>query len=100
MQPFAVEEWQYRLRGHLVGVGYVDPLPHSLSAIYFFHDPNVRERSLGTFNVMSVLESARQRGLEFVYLGYFVEGCRSLEYKARFTPNEVRDPIGNWVHYR
>ena len=49
---------------------------------------------------MSVLESARQRGLEFVYLGYFVEGCRSLEYKARFTPNEVRDPIGNWVHYR
>jgi len=96
-QPFAVEEWQYHLGERLVGVGYVDPLPGGLSAIYYFHEPVLRERSLGTYNVLRVLDSARQRGLSHVHLGYYVDGCRSLEYKGRFTPNEVRTSSGNWV---
>ena len=86
--PFPVEEWCYYLGGRLVGVGYVDAVPDGLSAIYFFHDPDERERSLGTFNVLSVIAAARDRGLPFVYLGFFVEGCGSLEYKAKFRPNE------------
>lgn len=94
IQPFRVEEWQYRIEGRLVGVGYVDPLPRSLSAIYFYHEPEERQRSLGTFNVLSVIESAKRRGLEHAYLGYYVEGCRSLEYKARFTPNEILENDG------
>jgi len=95
-QPFRVEEWQYRIEGRLVGVGYVDPLPQGLSAIYFFHEPEERGRSLGTFNVLKVIESAQLRKLPYVHLGYFVEGCRSLEYKGRFVPNEVRSASGLW----
>jgi arginine-tRNA-protein transferase len=88
--PIATEEWQYTLAdGRLAGVGYIDQLDDGLSAIYFFHDPDERRRSLGTFNVLSVIDEARRRGLTFVYLGYYVEGCRSLEYKARFRPYEV-----------
>ena len=67
-----------------------------MSAIYFFYDPDDRHRSLGTFNVLSVIEQARQRGLSQVYLGYYVEGCRSLEYKARFGPSEILGPDGTW----
>ncbi len=96
-QPFPVEEWQYRLSGRLVGVGYVDPLPQGLSAIYFFHEPELRSRSLGTFNVLKVIESAQSRKLPYVHLGFFVEGCRSLEYKGRFEPNEVRQSDGRWT---
>ena len=91
--PFAVEEWQYRLEGKLVGVGYVDVVPNGLSAIYFIYDPEFRNRSLGTFNALSVIQSTRQRQKPFAYLGYYVEGCRSLEYKARFRPNEVYDGV-------
>jgi hypothetical protein len=89
--PIPTEEWRYRLGRKLVGVGYVDPLPNGLSAIYFFHDPGERRRSLGTFNVLCVIREAAARGLEHVFLGYYVEGCRSLEYKARFRPNEILD---------
>ncbi|MDB5309843.1 MAG: arginyl-tRNA-protein transferase [Gemmataceae bacterium] len=98
--PFVTQEWCYYLGDQLVGVGYVDRLPEGLSAIYFFYDPAERDRSLGTFNVLSVIRAAAGWGLPHVYLGYYVEGCRSLEYKARFGPNEVLGPAGEWGPFR
>ena len=94
--PFPIEEWRYFVEGRLAGVGYVDVLPDALSAIYFFYDPDERRRSLGTFNVLSIIDQARRRELPQVYLGYYVEGCRSVEYKARFGPNEVLRADGTW----
>ena len=73
---------------NLVGVGYVDVLPTAMSAIYFFYEPAERQRSLGTWNVLRIIEEAARRRLPHVYLGYFVGGCRSLAYKACFVPNE------------
>ena len=94
--PFATEEWCYRVDDRLVGVGYVDRLAVGLSAIYFFHDPAERRRSLGVFNVLSVIRAAVDAGLPHAYLGFHVEGCRSLEYKAKYRPNERLDPDGRW----
>jgi arginine-tRNA-protein transferase len=94
--PFPTQEWRYYLGDKLVGVGYVDRVPGGLSAIYFFHDPDERHRSLGTFNVLSVIRKSAAYGLPHVYLGYYVRGCRSLEYKARFRPHEVLGPDGQW----
>ena len=93
--PFRTEEWTYWIGDRLVGVGYVDALAEGLSAIYFFHDPREHRRSLGTFNILKVIEAAGRRDLPQVYLGYYVEGCRSLEYKARFRPNEILSD-GRW----
>ncbi len=120
-QPFAVEEWCYYRDDRLVGVGYVDHLPGvaareppdrlplnllnepatpslagGLSAIYFVYDPDERERSLGTWNVLCTIEQARRRGLPYVYLGYYVEGCGSMAYKMRFAPNQLRQQDGAW----
>jgi arginine-tRNA-protein transferase len=112
-QPFPVEEWCYYLGDRLIGVGYVDVLPSApgqtddgeplrggLSAIYFFYDPDEKARSLGTWNVLSVLDETARRGLPFTYLGYYVEGCRSLEYKGRFVPNQLRGADGVWRNFR
>jgi arginine-tRNA-protein transferase len=98
--PFPTEEWSYYVGHDLVGVGYVDVLPASLSAIYFFYEPDERWRSLGTYNVLNVVDQARQRRLPHVYLGYYVAGCRSMEYKATFRPNEVLGPDGQWRTHR
>ena len=87
--PFPTEEWSYWIGDRLLGVGYVDVLAEGLSAIYFFHDPREHKRSLGTLNILHMIDAAGRRGLSHVYLGYYVKGCRSLEYKARFRPNEV-----------
>jgi arginine-tRNA-protein transferase len=94
--PFPTEEWSYFLDDRLIAVGYVDAMAEGLSAIYFYWDPAERQRSLGTFNILTMIQAARERGLPHVYLGYYVEGCRSLEYKARFRPNEVIGPDGRW----
>jgi arginine-tRNA-protein transferase len=67
-----------------------------LSAIYFYYDPDERRRSLGTWNVLCLIDEAARRGLPYVYLGYHVAGCRSLEYKVNFRPNQRRDDDGVW----
>lgn len=98
--PFPTEEWRYTIDGRLVGVGYVDRVPEALSAIYFYYDPDHRSRSLGIYNVLAILDRARLLDLPYVYLGYYVEGCRSLAYKAAFQPNEVLNAAGAWVPFR
>jgi arginine-tRNA-protein transferase len=98
--PFATEEWRYTIGDRLIGVGYVDRLPQALSAIYFYWDPDERTRSLGTYNVLSIIERARTLGTPHVYLGYYVEGCQSLSYKATFQPNEVLGRDGSWIPFR
>lgn len=94
--PFPIEEWTYVDRDRLIGVGYVDALAEGLSGIYFYWDPTEGKRSLGTFNVLNLIASAGARALPHAYLGYYVRGCRSLEYKARFQPCELLQN-GRWV---
>ncbi len=98
--PFRTEEWCYYFKDRLVGVGYVDSLPASMSAIYFFYDPEFRGRSLGTWNVLCMLDEAARRKMPFVYLGYFVTDCQSLAYKADFVPNQIRGTDGIWRDFR
>jgi arginine-tRNA-protein transferase len=95
--PFPSEQWRYyRNQQKLVGVGHVDALPAGLSAIYFVHDPDLAMHSLGIWNVLQLIAEARRRGLPHVYLGYWVAGCQSLAYKARFGPYEILGPDGAW----
>jgi arginine-tRNA-protein transferase len=94
--PSFTEEWDFFLGNYLVGVGYVDRLPHSMSAIYFFYEPKIRDRSLGTFNVLALLRECARHNLPYLYLGYYVQGCRSLEYKGNFKPNQALDADGVW----
>ncbi len=99
LNPVPTQEWCYYRGGKLKGVGYVDVLPESLSAVYFFYDPDDRPRSPGTWNVLCIIDQARVFGLKHVYLGYYVSGCRSMAYKSCFRPNEVLGPNGAWRHF-
>ncbi len=94
--PFPTEEWCYYLGQRLVGVGYVDVLPGGLSAIYFYYDPDERGRSLGTWNVLGIIEKAAHKQVPHVYLGYYIADCPSMTYKSRFRPNEILGPDGRW----
>jgi arginine-tRNA-protein transferase len=73
----------------LVGVGLCDQTPSAWSAIFFFYHPDMADLGLGTANVVTQIEIARQRGIPYVYLGYRVTGCPSLRYKAAFHPHEL-----------
>ncbi len=73
----------------LVGVGLFDETPDALSAVYFFYDPDLRRDSLGVANVVALIEDAQAQEKPWMYLGYRVRGCESLEYKSGFLPHEL-----------
>jgi len=94
--PFPIQEWCHYLNNELIGVVYVDPLPDGFSAVYSFYSPEDSKRSLGTWMILAIVERARQLGLPYVYLGYYVKDCRSMKYKAKFLPHEIRGTDGVW----
>jgi leucyl-tRNA---protein transferase len=98
--PFPVEEWDYYVDDKLVAVSYIDHLEEGYSGIYFYHDPEFRDLSLGTWICLSLIEQAKLNGHPYVYFGYYIAGCRSMEYKGRFEPNQVLDADGEWKDFK
>ena len=74
--------------GPLVAVALSDRMSDGYSMVYSFFDPDMDERSLGTFMILDHVARARRAGLPHVYLGYWVEGSRKMDYKTRFRPQE------------
>ncbi len=74
--------------GDLIAVALTDRLSDGLSMVYSFYDPELMERSLGTFLILDHIERTRRIGLRYLYLGYWVEGSDKMAYKARFQPQE------------
>ncbi len=66
----------------------------ALSAVYTFFEPTLPERSLGTLAVLQQLAWARRDGRTHLYLGYWIEGHRKMDYKRRFRPLEAFDGRG------
>ena len=89
-------EFRYRLAGRLVGIAYVDESPLAFNSIYAFFAPDLGRRSLGTHDILVEIDEARRHGKDYLYLGYFVAGCLSMEYKAMFRPSE-RLLGGEWT---
>jgi arginine-tRNA-protein transferase len=79
----------------LVAVCLTDVLDDGLSLVYSFYDPDLAHTSLGTYMILDHVALARQVGLPYVYLGYWVPGSTKMGYKARFDALEIyRD--GAW----
>jgi arginyl-tRNA--protein-N-Asp/Glu arginylyltransferase len=80
--------------GSLLAVALTDVLSDGLSMVYSFFDPDADDRSLGTFMILDHIERAQAMGLDYVYLGYWVQGSRKMDYKGRFLPQERLLPTG------
>jgi arginyl-tRNA--protein-N-Asp/Glu arginylyltransferase len=88
-------EVRYTLGERLVAVSLLDVCARSLSSVYHFFDPDHARRSLGVFSVLAEIEQAKRIGVPFYYLGYWVQGSRTMQYKADYGPHELlRD--GRW----
>lgn len=76
-------------QGQLKCLATVDRLKDGLSAVYTIFDPTDTDRSYGCLAVLWQIEEAKRLGLDNVYLGYWIDGCRKMSYKARFHPLEA-----------
>ncbi|MBI1357759.1 MAG: arginyltransferase [Acidobacteria bacterium] len=98
-------QWMYYDGDELVGVALMDETPNSISLVYFFHDPEWRGYSPGTFSVLTQLDYAKQVGKKHAYPGYWIPANQSMAYKSRLRPFErlVRHPVDDekprWVRY-
>lgn len=89
-------EFEYRLHGRLVAVGIVDICSRSLSSVYAFYDPHHATRSLGTYSAIQEILFCQMHGIPFYYLGFLVDDCPSMSYKARFKPHEILSQSATW----
>ncbi len=94
---FLVGNWSHgrflelREDGELLAVAVTDRVPGALSAVYTFYDPAQEARGLGTLAILRQLEWARRDGHAHLYLGYWIDGHRKMDYKRRFRPLETFD---------
>ena len=75
----------------LIGVDLIDILDDGISSIYFYYDPEYPSLSLGTYSLLYQVELAKVLELPWIYLGYWVDGCKAFAYKPKFQPQEILD---------
>jgi leucyl-tRNA---protein transferase len=82
-------------RRELVAVCLTDVLSDGVSLVYSFFDPALSHHSLGAHIILDHIRIARESGLPYVYLGYWVPGSSKMDYKARYEPLEIYAD-GHW----
>lgn len=85
--------------GELAAVCLTDVFDDGVSMVYSFYDPDLTRQSLGTYVILDHVDIAREAGLPYVYLGYWVPGSAKMGYKAAFSGLEVYSN-GEWQKMR
>jgi len=82
--------------GPLIATALTDILSDGLSMVYSFFDPELSDRSLGTYMILDHIQRTKKQGLPYLYLGYWINGSKKMDYKARFKPQE-RLGLNGWM---
>jgi len=100
--PCGLYHQQYRIGGDfLIAVGVIDVLPTGLSSVYLFYHPSFSYElvALGKYAILKEIEFARDvLNVPYYYLGYYIESCQKMRYKADYKPTQILCPkYYNWV---
>lgn len=75
--------------GNLIGVSIIDIGKTWLNAVYFFFEPESSKRSLGTFNILNLVDLCKEHNIRQLYLGYWLKESPAMNYKAAFLPHHI-----------
>ncbi|RVT49084.1 arginyltransferase [Rheinheimera sediminis] len=82
----------------LVAVTVVDTTADAFSAVYTFYQTG-HTLAFGTLAILALIEQAKIENINFVYLGYYIQHCQKMNYKAKFLPQQ-RFIAGEWHSFR
>ena len=80
---------EFRQNDKLVAVAVTDRVSDGVSAVYSFFDPDMQNRSLGTYCILKQIEYAKTQQLNYVYLGYWIKNHEKMHYKQNFKPLQL-----------
>uniref|UniRef100_A0A1A9W0X3 Arginyl-tRNA--protein transferase 1 n=1 Tax=Glossina brevipalpis TaxID=37001 RepID=A0A1A9W0X3_9MUSC len=88
---------QYWLDDQLIAVAVLDILPHCVSSVYFFYDPDYSFLSLGTYSSLREIELVQQlansvSSLRYYYMGFYIHSCPKMRYKGKLCPSYLLCP--------
>ena len=86
----------------LISVSITDQIHQDIktlwSAFYCFYDPDYQSSSLGKYAVLTQLTLAKEANIDWLYLGYYIEKCKKMNYKTQFNPHQ-RFIDGEWISF-
>ena len=86
--------------GALKIVSVIDVLNDGISAVYTFYDTHLEagdtKASFGTFSIVWLASWAKSLGLDYLYLGYWIEKSQKMSYKQAFKPQQLLID-GEWL---
>ncbi|XP_071954751.1 arginyl-tRNA--protein transferase 1-like isoform X2 [Antedon mediterranea] len=79
---------QYWLGGVLIAVGVLDILPHSISSVYLYYNPDYNFLNLGTYSSLREIAFTRAlqkeaANLKYYYMGFYIHSCPKMKYKGQ-----------------
>ena len=80
---------EFAVGEQLIGVAVYDVLRDGLSAVYTFFDPDIDKRAPGKYAILWQIEEAKRLRLRNLYLGYWIQACEKMRYKADYQPIEI-----------
>ncbi len=89
---------EFRREGKLLCIAVVDILSQGFSSVYTFFDPDEATLSPGVYAILWQIAETRRRGLDWLYLGYWIPGCRKMDYKSQYRPLQAYDrATDSWI---
>lgn len=91
-------EFRHKNDNRLTGALIYDGGRRSLSGTQYYYDrEESRRRSLGTFMILSFIQHAHAKGMDYVYLGSVTPDDKTaFSYKTQFRPLEIMGRDGRW----
>lgn len=81
----------YRIDGKIIAVAVLDLLPHAVSSVYLFYDPDFQKHDLGKVSALREAAMALESGFDYYYMGFYIHSCDKMRYKAELKPQLVLD---------
>ena len=85
-------------------MGVIDILPNGVSSVYLFYHPTLGTYlkggvALGKYAIVQEIEYTKSIvQLPYYYLGYYIESCQKMKYKADYQPSQLLCPTYyRWV---